>query len=246
MSITGRPGEGPMRVGIPIADLTAGLYCALGIMVALLAREEIGEGQWVQTSLLQSQIAMLDFQATRWLVNGEIPPQAGNNHPTAIPTGVFETADGHINLAVTGQVIWERFCRSVDAEHWIEHPDYKTSTLRSQNRDALGDEINEILRTADSATWIERFNETGVPCGPINTIDKVFADPQVQHLEMAQTVTSKALGDLNLVAQPIKMNKTPSVLKVAPPERSEHSDEILQEFGYSSDEITELKNAGIV
>ncbi|MEQ8229284.1 MAG: CaiB/BaiF CoA-transferase family protein [Rhodospirillales bacterium] len=246
MSITGRPGEGPMRVGIPIADLTAGLYCALGIMVALLARDEIGEGQWVQTSLLQSQIAMLDFQATRWLVDGQVPPQAGNNHPTAIPTGVFETADGHINLAVTGQVIWERFCRSVDAEHWIEHPDYKTSALRSQNRDALGDEINAILRTADSATWIERFNETGVPCGPINTIDKVFADPQVQHLEMSQTVTSKALGDLNLVAQPIKMNKTPSSLKVAPPERSEHSDEILQEFGYSSDEITELKNAGVV
>ncbi|MAY68411.1 MAG: formyl-CoA transferase [Rhodospirillaceae bacterium] len=246
MSITGKPGEGPMRVGIPIADLTAGLYCALGIMVALLARDEIGEGQWVQTSLLQAQIAMLDFQATRWLIDGEVPPQAGNNHPTSIPTGVFETSDGYINLAVTGQVIWERFCRAVDAERWIEHPDYKTASLRSQNRDALGDDINAVLRTADSATWIDRFNEAGVPCGPINTIDKVFADPQVQHLEMAQSVTSKELGELKLVAQPIKMNKTPSALKVAPPERSEHSDEILQEFGYTPEEIAAFKSAGVV
>ncbi len=246
MSITGKPGEGPMRVGIPIADLTSGLYCALGILVALLARDEIGEGQWVQTSLLQSQIAMLDFQATRWLINGEVPPQAGNNHPTSIPTGVFETSDGYINLAVTGQVIWERFCQAVDAERLIEHPDYKTSALRSQNRDALGEEINAILRTADSDTWINRFNKSGVPAGPINTIDKVFADPQVQHLEMAQKVTSNALGELTLVGQPIKMNKTPSSMKLAPPERGEHSDEILQEFGYSPAEIADLKDAGVV
>ena len=246
MSITGKPGEGPMRVGIPIADLTSGLYCALGILVALLARDEIGEGQWVQTSLLQSQIAMLDFQATRWLIDGEVPPQAGNNHPTSIPTGVFETSDGYINLAVTGQVIWERFCQAVDAERLIEHPDYKTSALRSQNRDALGEEINAILRTADSDTWISRFNKSGVPAGPINTIDKVFADPQVQHLEMAQKVTSNTLGELTLVGQPIKMNKTPSSMKLAPPERGEHSDEILQEFGYSPAEIAELKDAGVV
>tara|TARA_R110002096_G_scaffold69916_1_gene167729 strand:+ start:117 stop:1310 length:1194 start_codon:yes stop_codon:yes gene_type:complete len=246
MSITGKPGEGPMRVGIPIADLTSGLYCALGILVALLARDEIGEGQWVQTSLLQSQIAMLDFQATRWLINGEVPPQAGNNHPTSIPTGVFETSDGYINLAVTGQVIWERFCQAVDAERLIEHPDYKTSALRSQNRDALGEEINAILRTADSDTWISRFNKSGVPAGPINTIDKVFADPQVQHLEMAQKVTSNTLGELTLVGQPIKMNKTPSSMKLAPPERGEHSDEILQEFGYSPAEIADLKDAGVV
>tara|TARA_R110002124_G_scaffold81486_2_gene214814 strand:+ start:83550 stop:84743 length:1194 start_codon:yes stop_codon:yes gene_type:complete len=246
MSITGKPGEGPMRVGIPIADLTSGLYCALGILVALLARDEIGEGQWVQTSLLQSQIAMLDFQATRWLIDGEVPPQAGNNHPTSIPTGVFETSDGYINLAVTGQVIWERFCQAVDAERLIKHPDYKTSALRSQNRDALGEEINAILRTADSDTWISRFNKSGVPAGPINTIDKVFADPQVQHLEMAQKVTSNTLGELTLVGQPIKMNKTPSSMKLAPPERGEHSDEILQEFGYSPAEIAELKDAGVV
>jgi formyl-CoA transferase len=246
MSITGKPGEGPMRVGIPIADLSAGLYCAFGILVALLARESTGQGQWVQTSLLQAQIAMLDFQASRWLVNGEVPPQAGNNHPTMIPTGVFETKDGHINLAVTGKVIWERFCRSIDAERLLEHPDYQTSALRSKNRDALGDEINAILRSADSATWIERFNAAGVPCGPINTVDKVFADPQVEHLQMAQTVNSKTLGELALVAPPVTLSETPSSFKLAPPERGEHSDEILEEYGYSPAEIADLKAAGVV
>lgn len=246
MSITGKPGEGPMRVGIPIADLTAGLYCALGIMVALLARDETGEGQWVQTSLLQAQIAMLDFQATRWLMDGEVPQQAGNNHPTSIPTGVYETADGYINLGVTGQAIWERFCRSIDAERLIEDSKYNSSILRSKNRDALGEEINAILRTADSATWIDRFNKDGVPCGPINTIDQVFADPQVQHLGMAQSVTSKELGELTLVAQPINLSATPSSFEFAPPERGEHSDEILQEFGYSPEEISGLKASGVV
>jgi hypothetical protein len=140
-----------VRVGIPVADLTAGLFCANGIMVALLAREETGEGQWVQTSLLQAQVAMLDFQATRWLMDGEVPKQAGNNHPTSIPTGVFQTADGHINLAVTGQVIWERFCRSIGREDLLQHPDYKSAALRSKNRDALGQAINEALRGATSA-----------------------------------------------------------------------------------------------
>lgn len=246
MSITGKPGGGPMRVGIPIADLGAGLYCSIGILVALLAREETGEGQWVQTSLLQAQVALLDFQATRWLMDHEVPGQAGNNHPTAIPTGVFETADGHINLAVTGQVMWERFCRAVDAERLIDHPDYRTAALRSKNRDALGEEINALLRTADSATWIERFNAAGVPCGPINTIDKVFADPQVQHLGIAQSVVSGALGEITLVGQPVTLSATPSALRLAPPERGEHSEEILAEFGYDAAEIEDLRRTGTI
>ncbi|WP_046864795.1 CaiB/BaiF CoA transferase family protein [Microvirga massiliensis] len=246
MSITGLPGQGPVRVGIPVADLTAGLYCALGILVALLAREETGEGQWVQSSLLQAQVAMLDFQATRWLVDGTVPKQAGNNHPTSIPTGVFETADGHINIAVTGQKIWERFCRAIGAPELIEHPDYATSALRSKNRDALGERINEQTRQADSATWVERFNEAGVPSGPINTIDKVFADPQVQHLEIAQTVTSQALGPLTLVGQPVTLSATPSELRRAPPELGEHTDEILREFGYRDEDIAEFRRKGIV
>jgi formyl-CoA transferase len=246
MSITGKPGEGPMRVGIPIADLAAGLYCALGILVALLAREESGEGQWVQTSLLEAQVALLDFQATRWLIKGDVPRQAGNNHPVFMPTGVFETSDGYINLAVTGQTIWERFCHTVGAEPLIEHPDYKTAALRSENRDALVEEINVLLRGASGATWIERFNKAGVPAGPINSIDQVFADPQVQHLGMAQKVTSAALGELTLVPQPVKLSGTPSSFKLAPPERGEHTDEVLREFGFAADEISGLRAAGII
>ncbi|MBR3189387.1 CoA transferase [Bosea sp. (in: a-proteobacteria)] len=247
MSITGLPGQGPVRVGIPVADLTAGLYCSLGIMVALLAREETGKGQWVQTSLLQAQIAMLDFQAARWLMDGDVPKQAGNNHPTSIPTGVFQTADGHINIAATGQAIWERFCRAVDRADLISHPDYVTATLRSRNRDGLGQEINAILKTQNGSYWIARFSEFGVPCGPINRIDEVFADPQVQHVGIAQSIHSPALArDITLVGQPVQLSDTPSSIRVPPPEQGEQSDEILGEVGFSPAEIAAFHANGTI
>jgi crotonobetainyl-CoA:carnitine CoA-transferase CaiB-like acyl-CoA transferase len=246
MSITGQPGQGPMRVGIPIADLSAGIYCSFGILVALLAREETGRGQWVQTSLLQAQIAMLDFQATRWLMNREVPKQAGNDHPLYMPTGVFETADGYLNIAVTGTVMWERFCRAMEAEDLIAHPDYASASLRSKNRAALSDDINRRLRTADTRTWMERFLEAGVPAGPINTIDQVFADPQVKHLGMAQAITSPALGQIELVTQPVSLSETPSRLRVTAPESGGQTDEILQEYGYRAEEIAEFRRNGVI
>ncbi|HAA91603.1 MAG TPA: formyl-CoA transferase, partial [Rhodospirillaceae bacterium] len=190
MSITGLPGQGPVRVGIPIADLCAGMLCAQGIMIALLEREASGEGQWVHTSLLQAMIFMLDFQAARWTLAGEVPQQAGNNHPTSIPTGVFQTTDGFINIAVAGNLIWRRFAKAVDREDWIEHPDYKEAESRSANRDALNAEIAELLKTKSSDEWVESLNESGVPCGQIYDIDKVFSDPQVEHLEMQKSVHS--------------------------------------------------------
>ena len=180
MSVTGAPGGGPMRVGIPVADLTAGLFCALGILTALLERETSGEGQWVSTSLLQAQIFMLDFQASRFLTEGVVSKQAGNNHPTSIPTGVFKTKDGYLNIAVAGAVIWERFCGAIGRPEWITSPDYKTGKLRLQNRDTLNAEIDKVTATKSSAEWVEIFNKVGVPCGPIYSIDRVFADPQVQ------------------------------------------------------------------
>ena len=247
MSITGAPGKGPMRVGIPIADLCAGLYAAIGILVALLEREESGRGQYVQTSLLEAQIAMLDFQAARWLIEGEVPRQAGNNHPTMIPTGVFETADGAINLAVTGQVMWERFCRAVGAEDLMANPDYGSAKLRSQNRDALGEEINRKLRQKQSAEWMAIFEKAGVPAGPINTIDATFADPQVKHLKMSEQIDSVPLGRaIDLVRQPVRLSRSPSAITVASPDIGEHTDEILSEFGYDADTIATLRADGVV
>jgi crotonobetainyl-CoA:carnitine CoA-transferase CaiB-like acyl-CoA transferase len=246
MSITGEPGKGPMRVGIPIADLCAGLLCSQGIMVALLERETSGEGQWVDTSLLGSQIFMLDFQASRWLMNQDVPQQAGNNHPTSIPTGVFETSDGAINIAVAGQVIWERFCNSLNAEDLNANPDYATAENRSKNRDSLGDEINKRLRQKDSATWIDLFNEAGVPAGEINSIDQVFADRQVKHLGAATKVNSPALGEIELVSQSINLSRTPSTIAAAPPERGEHSDEVLESIGYDVGEIASFHARNVV
>jgi formyl-CoA transferase len=246
MSITGLPGQGPVRVGIPIADLTAGIFCSQGILLALIERQRSGIGQWVQTSLLQAQIFMLDFQAARWLTEGEVPKQAGNNHPTSIPTGVFETRDGHINIATTGQKIWERFCRAIGAEELISNPDYASSKSRSENRDCLNAEIAVKLRETDSDTWIARLNEAGVPCGQIYSIDQVFSDPQVQHLRPHAKIDSPHVGTLTLLRQPMTLSRTPSHIERHPPAIGEHTQEVLREAGFTSDEIVELTRERIV
>jgi formyl-CoA transferase len=246
MSITGLPGQGPVRAGIPIADLCAGLFCAYGVMVALYERERSGKGQWVTTSLLEAMSFMLDFQATRWLVDGIIPPQAGNDHPTSIPTGVFETSDGYMNIATSGGVIWERFCKVMEAEEWITHPDYVTEELRSKNRVALNAEINERTRKRDTRTWVDMLTKAGVPSGEINTIDQVFDDPQIKHLGIAQKVNSKSLGELTLVGQPVSLHRTPSKLTVAPPEMGEHNVEVLKECGYSEAEIASMSERDVI
>jgi formyl-CoA transferase len=246
MSITGLPGQGPVRVGIPIADLSAGIFCALGILVALLEREVSGEGQYVESSLLAAQIAMLDFQAARWLIAGEVAPQAGNDHPTTIPTGVFRTKDGHINIASAGDEIFGRLCRALDAPDLADHPDYRTGRLRSQHRQALNAAIVAITESRDSAEWIDRFNAAGVPAGPIYAIDEVFADPQVKHLGIAQSVEHPALGRIELVGQAVSLSRTPSRLATASPDPGEHTDMILGELGYSDGDIAGLRERRIV
>lgn len=246
MSITGEPGRGPMRVGIPIADLTSGLFAALGIMVALIEREKSGEGQWLSTSLLQAQIFMLDFQASRWLMKGEVPKQAGNNHPTSIPTGVFETADGAINIAVAGNNIWERFCKAVDKDEWLQNPDYKDNPGRLAHRDEINDKITELTKTKTSKEWVDALEAAGVPCGPINTVDKVFADPQVQHLGIAIDGPSVPFGDTKFVAQPINMSRTPSKIAAHPPERGEHTAEILESIGIDEAALADLRDRQII
>ncbi|NKC17121.1 MAG: CoA transferase [Gammaproteobacteria bacterium] len=246
MSITGLPGQGPVRVGIPIADLTGGLFCALGILVALHERERSGEGQWVHTSLLQAQLFMLDFQGARWTMDGEVPAQAGNNHPTSIPTGVFKTSDGHINIAVAGQTTWTRFAECFEGIDWLDNPHYATAALRSQNRDMLNAQIEAQTAQLSSDALIARLIEAEVPCGEIHTIDNAFENEQVKHLGLVQRVDSPALGTLNLVGQPVALDRTPSTMAVAPPERGQHTDEVLAGLGYSADEIRVMRDRQIV
>ncbi|MAK76933.1 MAG: CaiB/BaiF CoA-transferase family protein [Alphaproteobacteria bacterium] len=247
MSITGAPGEGPMRVGIPIADLTAGLFAAQGIFIALLEREDSGKGQWIHTSLLQAQIFMLDFQASRWTMSGEVAGQAGNNHPTSIPTGAFKTSDGFINLAVSGGEIWQRCAKVLGREDLIDNPDYKTGGDRSRNRDTLNAIIQEILEQKSSGEWVDAFNAAGVPCGPIYAINEVFEDPQVRHLGMARDVASPTLGrDIALINQPIMMSRTPTAMASHPPDPGEQSDEILGELGLSAAEIDDLRARRVI
>ncbi len=245
MSINGLPGQGPVRAGIPLADLCAGLFAALGILVALLEREKSGKGQAIETSLLQAQIFMLDFQAARYLVQGEVARQAGNNHPTTIPTGVFKTRDGAINIATTGHKMWVRLCRAIDADALVDKPEYQTTAARSQNRDALNAEIETYLKNRSSAEWVERLNKAGVPSGPIYSIDQVFADPQVRHLGIAQSVAGTK-PPLRLVGQPISMSRTPSRLGARPPKLGEHTDAVLKEFGFSARQIAALHKANAV
>jgi len=246
MAITGLPGQGPVRAGIAVADSSAGNYCAMGILTALLEREVSGEGQWVQVSLLQAMIAMLDFQAARWLVAGEIPPQAGNDHPTGIPTGVFPTADGHINIAASAQPMWERLCKVLGAQELLARPEYATPALRSQNRAQCNQDIAEITRRKSSREWLAVFEQGSVASGPIYRMNEVFADPQVEHLGMAVPVKHPALGDIKLVGQPFRLSRTPSEIRSATPECGEHTDEVMHELGYSDEQIADLRRRIVI
>jgi crotonobetainyl-CoA:carnitine CoA-transferase CaiB-like acyl-CoA transferase len=247
MSITGEPDRGPMRVGIPIADLTSGLLLAQAILLALYNRERTGKGQWVHTSLIEAQIFMLDFQAARWLLKGEVAKQAGNDHPTSIPTGVFATSDGYINIAAAGDSMWQRFAKALGAAELIDHPEHATPALRSQHRKALNERIAAVTKNNTSAHWIELLNKAGVPCGPINTIDKTFAEPQVQHLGIARPVKHPKLGDIKVVGQPINLSDFPQPKELRPtPELGQNTEEVLASLGYDRKAIDGLRAGGVI
>ena len=245
MSVTGLPEQGPLRVGIPVADLCGGIFAAYGVTVALLEREQSGKGQWLHTSLLEAMIYMMDFQTSRWTIDGEIPGQAGNFHPTSIPTGVYKTSDGHINIAVFGGKIWERFAEAMGAPEWITDERSKTKTSRSVHRAWLNAEIEKRLMRNTSDYWIATLNDAGVACGRINNLKEVFEEPQVQHLGILKKVTSKYLGEQTLTGQPVTLTRTPSTIARAAPKRGEHSEEILSEIGYDADAISRMKAVGV-
>jgi formyl-CoA transferase len=246
MSITGLPGQGPVRVGIPIADLSTGNYAAMGALVALIERETSGHGQWVTTSLLQSQISMLDFQAARWIVAREVPGQAGNDHPTSIPTGVFPTADGHINIAASGGHIFKRLCEALDAPSLVSDPDFDSGEKRSANRVRLNAELGERTKRYKSAALVELLNKAGVPSGPIYSIDQMWADPQVKHVGMAVPMEHPTGKDVAIVNQAVALSRTPSVINRRTPKLGEHNDEVLGELGYGKDAIADMKRRKVV
>ena len=246
MSVTGRSGEGPMRVGCAVADVGAGLLAALGIMTALLERETSGEGQWVQSNLLQAAIQLLDFQAARYTMKGEVPEQVGNDHPTSMPTSAYATADGYMNVAAAGTQMWQRVCEAVERPDLFEHPDFRKAEDRAKNRVALNAELNKAFATKPSEHWVAVLNKAGVPCGPIYSMDKVFADAQAQHIGAAAEVEHPRLGRLRLINQPVKLSRTPARLAAATPERGEHTDEVLLDAGYTHAEIGTLRNNKVI
>ena len=246
MSITGLPGQGPVRVGIPVADLTAGIFLAQGILAAIIERERSGRGQWVHTSLLQAMVTMLDFQAARWLIGNEIPPQAGNDHPTGIPTGVFTTKDGHINIAAAGQQMYRRLCEALGIEALIDDPRFRSSKDRSKNRAVLNAELDRVLANKTSADWVELLNAKGVPSGPILNVQQVYENEQIVHLNMAVPVKHPALGELRLQAPPSTLSRTPASVRTPAPDVGEHTDEVLGELGFSADDVARLRRDKVV
>jgi len=246
MWLTGMPGQGPVRAGIAVADSSAGLYAVIGIFIALAERERSGQGQWVQTSLLQAMIAMCDFQAARYLVDGIVPQQAGNDHPYSTPMGVMRTSDGYINIGVGGEGHWRSLCKALERPDLAVHPDYATQDDRFRNRPKLTELLESIFAGATSAHWLALLERHSVPAGPINRMDEVFADPQVRDLGIAQKVHHPVRGDIDLVAQPVTLSRTPSALVSAIPEPGEHNDEILAEAGFTAAEIDTLRAAGAI
>jgi crotonobetainyl-CoA:carnitine CoA-transferase CaiB-like acyl-CoA transferase len=245
MSVTGEPGRGPMRVGIAIADIVTGLHAALGILVALIERQTSNEGQWVQASLLESQMFTMDLQAARYLVDGMVPEQVGNEHPSGVPTNCYRTKDGFVNVAPVPSM-WGRLCRALGREDLIDHPDFATREVRRKRRKEVNRLIQDITEQMDSATLIKKLTEAEVPCGPIYTVGEAFADPQAKHLALGQTVTAIDGRTITLQRQPFRLSRTPSALTRRTPEFAEHTDEILAEFGFSPDEVKGFRERGAV
>ncbi|PMS30117.1 CaiB/BaiF CoA transferase family protein [Trinickia symbiotica] len=245
MSVTGEPGAGPMRTGIAVGDMSAGNILALNIMMALYERQRTGRGRWVHTSLLESLLFMMDFQAARWLVNKDLPIQVGNEHPTAVPTGVFATLDGYISMSAPNSRMWPKMCTAMGKPEWAEKKEWSTNEGRQAARAELGEEIDKVIRTRTTDYWIDTFNSVGVTCGPIYTMDKVFEDEQVRVLEMAAPVNHPTLGCMHLVASPLNFAGLSRRLRRPCPGGGADADQILQELGYSSGRIAELRATGI-
>ncbi|AKQ60598.1 CaiB/BaiF CoA transferase family protein [Bordetella hinzii] len=246
MSVTGLPGQGPVRAGLAVADSSTGLYAAIGILTALLEREVSGEGQWVHASLLHAQIAMMDFQAARYLNDGDVPVQEGNDHPTSSPMGLFRARDGAFNLGASGEGNWKRFCQALERGDWLADPDYQNEKLRVRHRQRLNAEIQAVFEREPVAHWVELLNAAGVPAGPVYTVPQMFEDAQVRHLGVARRCAAWQGGERTLITQPVTLTRTPAEIERTAPGWGEHTDEVLREAGYGDQDIRRLHEAGVV
>ena len=246
MSVTGLPGHGPLRAGIPLADLSSGLYAAIGILVALLDRERTGEGQWVQTSLLAAQVAMLDFQAAAWLMEGKVYRQTGNDHPYTTPMGVYPASDGEILIGASGQEQYRKLCEAIAAPEMLSDPRFATADARLANRPDFNAALSAITRRRPVAEWVERLNAAGIACGPINAIDQVFADPQVRASGIVATAQHPRFGEIAMLGTPIRLSASTSGVATTAPEKGADTDSVLREAGCDEQEIAALRKAGAV
>jgi crotonobetainyl-CoA:carnitine CoA-transferase CaiB-like acyl-CoA transferase len=246
MSVTGLPGQGPVRAGVAISDITAGLQLAIGILVAIHERATTGRGRWVHTSLLESMIGMLDFQAARWTVERDLPPQAGNDHPTLGPMGTYRTGDGHMNIAAPWGRIWKRFCTVIGRPDLVADERFATPEARTANRDELNRQIEVALADRTTADWVEAMNAEGIPSGPVNDVAETFDDPQVRHLGVAAPIEHPTAGPIEIIRNATNIDGVPNDIRQPSPEPGQHADEILAAFGWSPDEIDGLRRDGVV
>lgn len=246
MSVTGLPGQGPVRAGLAVADSSTGLYTAIGILIALLERESSGVGQWVHASLLHSQIAMMDFQAARFLNEGAEPVQEGNNHPTSSPMGLFMARDGVFNLGAAGEGNWVRLCTILNKQEWLTDEQYTTEKDRVQNRPRLNRDLEELFKTQDVSHWVAVLNDGGIPAGPVYKVSEMFDDPQIRHLGVARQVDAWQGGTRTFVTQPVTLQRTPASIARTAPGWGEHTAEILGEIGYDAAAIERLRDLGAI
>jgi len=246
MSVTGHPGSGPVRAGLAVADMSAGLYAAIGILVALHEREVSGRGQWVHASLLHAQIAMMDFQVARYLNDGDIPVQVGNDHPTSSPMGLFEAADGVFNLGASGEGNWVRMCRLLDRDDWLADPEFATEPLRVANRARLNALLAEVFKSHTVAHWVEGLNAVGVPAGPVYTVPQLVKDEQVRQLGVIESLAGPRGQPKHYITQPVRLERTPAQVVTPAPGWGEHTEEVLAEYGFSLEEIRRFQADAVV